>query len=84
MIYLPKYYNPEVRESVERLSKFHDLVRLGDLVWACFVVSTGDEVGKLAYGTGSIRHPHQLLQTGKSRATPSTASVKLYESLAGG
>ncbi len=55
MIYLPKYYNPEVRESVERLSKTHDLVRLGDLVTqGVLSVSTGDEVGKLAYGTGSI------------------------------
>lgn len=55
MIYLPKYYNPEVRASVEALEETHELVRLGDLADSGAVeVSTGHEVGKLAYGTGSI------------------------------
>ncbi|MGQ4598143.1 N-6 DNA methylase [Nocardia sp. R6R-6] len=55
MIYLPKYYNPEVKASVDALADTHDLVRLGDLVADGVIdVSTGDEVGKLAYGTGSI------------------------------
>ncbi|WP_418344863.1 N-6 DNA methylase [Rhodococcus pyridinivorans] len=54
-IYLPKYYNPEVQDSVQALSKTHDLLRLGDLVeQKAIAVSTGDEVGKLAYGTGTI------------------------------
>lgn len=55
MIYLPKYYNPEVQDSINALSETHDLLRLGDLVDAHKItVSTGHEVGKLAYGTGSI------------------------------
>lgn len=54
-IYLPKYYNPEVRKSVQALSATHDLILLGDLVDGGVVrVDTGDEVGKLAYGTGLI------------------------------
>lgn len=55
LIYLPKYYNPEVQASIESLSNTHDLLRLGDLAQAGVIeVSTGNEVGKLAYGTGSI------------------------------
>lgn len=55
LIYLPKYYNPEVQASIESLSKTHELLRLGDLAQAGVIeVSTGHEVGKLAYGTGSI------------------------------
>jgi putative N-6 DNA methylase len=55
MIYLPKYYNPELKQSIESLSSTHELLRLGDLVdEGVLSVSTGDEVGKLAYGTGNI------------------------------
>lgn len=55
MIYLPKYYNPEVEASLEALSETHELVSLGDLADEGVVeVATGHEVGKLAYGTGSI------------------------------
>lgn len=54
-IYLPKYYNPEIEASLTTLSKTHTLIRLGDLVESGYLlVSTGDEVGKLAYGTGGI------------------------------
>ena len=55
MIYLPKYYNPELREAIEALSETHDLVEMGDLAdQGVISVGTGDEVGKLAYGTGPI------------------------------
>ncbi len=55
MIYLPKYYNPELKQSIESLSSTHELLRLGDLVdEGVLSVSTGNEVGKLAYGTGNI------------------------------
>jgi len=54
-IYLPKYYNPEIVASLERLSPTHDLCVLGDLVKKKQIsISTGHEVGKLAYGTGTI------------------------------
>ena len=51
----PRYYDPEVISELESLSDTHDLIRLGDLVAdEDLKVSTGDEVGKLAYGTGPI------------------------------
>ena len=54
-IFLPKYYNPELAAAVVDLAETHDLVRLGDLAdEGVLRVDTGDEVGKLAYGGGSI------------------------------
>ena len=54
-IYLPIYYNPEITEQLAGLRSDYELIRFGDLVQAGIVsVSTGDEVGKLAYGTGQI------------------------------
>lgn len=54
-IYLPKYYNPELKQRLDALSDTHELIRLGDLAEeGVIAVGTGHEVGKLAYGTGSI------------------------------
>lgn len=54
-IYLPIYYNPEIKDKLESLKKDYELVVLGDLIKDGVIsVSTGDEVGKLAYGTGTI------------------------------
>ncbi len=54
-IYLPKYYNPEVTEKLESLKLTHDLLVFGDLIKSRVLsLSTGHEVGKLAYGTGHI------------------------------
>jgi hypothetical protein len=54
-IYLPRYYNPEISARLEQLVTTHDLVLLGDLIKKKQVeVSTGDEIGKMAYGTGAI------------------------------
>ena len=54
-IYLPIYYNPEIRENLNGLKKEYDLITIGKLVEDKLVeISTGDEVGKLAYGTGQI------------------------------
>lgn len=54
-IYLPKYYNPEIAGDLEKLSATHDLINLGSLVKQKIVsLATGDEVGKLAYGTGPV------------------------------
>jgi type I restriction enzyme M protein len=51
----PRYYSPEAEQELEQLADTHELVKLGDLVTAGeLVIQTGDEVGKLAYGTGSI------------------------------
>ena len=54
-IYLPKYYNPEVKQKLDSLADSHDIIRLGDLIEnGTLTISTGHEVGKLAYGTGPI------------------------------
>ncbi len=51
----PRYYDPEIEADLERLSRTHRLLRFGALVEQGFLtVATGDEVGKLAYGTGDV------------------------------
>ena len=54
-IYIPKYYDPAVIEGVERLKKSHEVIRVDELIRRGWLsVSTGDEIGKAAYGTGDI------------------------------
>ena len=54
-IYLPIYYNPEITEQLDRLKEKYDLITVGELEEKGLIsISTGDEVGKLAYGTGQI------------------------------
>lgn len=51
----PRYHDPEMNADVQALSRTHELVRIRDLVDSGVLsFGTGDEVGKLAYGTGSI------------------------------
>jgi type I restriction enzyme M protein len=51
----PRYYDPEVKSQLSRLAHTHNLVRVGDLVRdGLLTIQTGDEVGKLTYGTGEI------------------------------
>ena len=51
----PRYYNPELDNEIQALAETHTLVRLGDLLKDnTLEIATGDEVGKLAYGTGEI------------------------------
>ena len=54
-ILVPKYYDPEIEDQLRRLESTHYLVTVDDLVEQKKVsVSTGVEIGKMAYGTGSI------------------------------
>lgn len=54
-ILAPRYYNPDVAGELQLLSQTHDLIRLGDLIDAGLVrITTGHEIGKLAYGSGPI------------------------------
>ena len=54
-IYLPIYYNPEIQKQLNSLGEKYNLVKISDLVdKELIAISTGDEVGKLAYGTGQI------------------------------
>lgn len=54
-ILVPKYYNPEIDRNLKALESTHDLLSLGSLVDAGIVsIATGIEIGKMAYGTGTI------------------------------
>ncbi|MDQ7979139.1 hypothetical protein QYH69_17965 [Paraburkholderia sp. SARCC-3016] len=54
-IYIPKYYNPQLVAEANALSTTHDCVAISELIDAgLLTVSTGDEIGKAAYGTGDI------------------------------
>jgi len=51
----PHYYDPKVDQELSTLETTHDLVRFDQLVKEGILsVATGDELGKLAYGTGEI------------------------------
>lgn len=54
-IFLPKYYDPEITKTLSALSVSCDLHSVGDLEKNGHIeMSTGDEIGKMAYGTGNI------------------------------
>jgi type I restriction enzyme M protein len=51
----PRYYDPQAEEELHGLEKTHSLLIFSDLVkQGTISLTTGDEVGKLAYGTGTI------------------------------
>jgi type I restriction enzyme M protein len=51
----PRYYDPELDAELDSLSETHTLHKFGDLVeQGTLQITTGDEVGKLAYGTGEV------------------------------
>ena len=54
-ILVPKYYNQEIEAALRRLSSTHDIISIGELhKKGILSVDTGVEIGKMAYGTGSI------------------------------
>jgi type I restriction enzyme M protein len=54
-ILVPKYYNPEVDADLSKLKNTHDLIPLETfLKEGALSVTTGIEIGKMAYGTGKI------------------------------
>jgi len=54
-IFIPKYYDPEISAELEPLKATHNLTSVEQLVKGGILsISTGVEVGKLLYGTGSI------------------------------
>lgn len=51
----PRYYDPQVNENLISLENTHTLLIFGQLVKdGVLKITTGDELGKLAYGTGDI------------------------------
>jgi len=55
-ILAPRYYNPDVDAELSLLRDTHDMVKIKELVSSGVleVATGGDEVGKLAYGSGSV------------------------------
>lgn len=54
-ILIPKYYDPTIKQDLENKSSTHELVSIEDMIAGGEIsLATGDEIGKLAYGTGSI------------------------------
>jgi type I restriction enzyme M protein len=54
-IFIPKYYDPEISDELERMRATHEIYEMADLIKDRVVsVATGHEIGKLAYGTGPI------------------------------
>lgn len=54
-VYLPKYYNPEIRKRLDCLSKTHNLISIQKLVDdEVLKINTGSEVKKENYGSGPI------------------------------
>ncbi len=54
-IYIPKFYNPDIEKELKKLEGTNTLKSIKNLVDENLLsISTGDEIGKMAYGTGSI------------------------------
>jgi type I restriction enzyme M protein len=54
-IFIPKYYNPGIRQALQDMKGGYELRSIGELeAEGILSLSTGIEVGKLAYGTGDI------------------------------
>lgn len=54
-IYIPKYYDPKIQEDIEQLRADHEIVSLESLIDSGVLeVTSGNEIGKMAYGTGNI------------------------------
>jgi type I restriction enzyme M protein len=55
LVLAPRYYNPEPRLFLEKLSRTHDLLTVRELVDRGYLsITTGDEPGKLTYSTGDV------------------------------
>lgn len=51
----PRYYDPQAEEDLQGLENTHNLLPISQLLAGSFIsITTGDEIGKLSYGTGPI------------------------------
>ena len=54
-VLVPRYYDPSIEEALSRFGTACDLVSIGELrATGALALGTGDEVGKLAYGSGPV------------------------------
>jgi type I restriction enzyme M protein len=55
LVLAPRFYDPEPIQAMRSLRETHDFYKIGDLVASGLLsITTGDELGKLAYGSGDI------------------------------
>lgn len=84
-ILAPHYYNPTAISELFYLQESHDFISMGELISAGMIeVSSGDEVGKLAYGTGNIPFVRTSdISNWEIKADPKhSVSEEIYQSLA--
>ena len=80
----PRYYDPELKAALDGMSDSHDLITVGDLIQQnVLAIRSGNEVGKLAYGTGDIPFVRTSdLSNWEIKASPKhRVSRNLYDSL---
>jgi hypothetical protein len=54
-IFIPKYYDPKIQDELFKIENHCELLSMGDLKKRGIInYYTGDEIGKMAYGTGDI------------------------------
>jgi hypothetical protein len=54
-ILVPRYYDPELKADIEAMANSHELVTIRQLTDSGQLsITTGHEVGKMAYGTGPV------------------------------
>lgn len=83
-ILVPKYYDPELAAQVRTLETTHEMPALGEFIQSGAVtITTGIEVGKMAYGTGPVPFIRTSdLSNWELKADPKHGvSVELYEAL---
>lgn len=83
-IFIPKYYDPDIERDLTALAESHELITISELIARGILsLSTGDEVGKLAYGTGEIPFIRTSdLANWELKLDPKQGvSVELWESL---
>lgn len=83
-ILCPRYYDPQAEQDLEALHGTHDVYVFGILVSKGILsLSTGHEIGKLAYGTGTIPFIRTSdMSNWELKADPKHGvSEEIYESL---
>jgi len=80
----PRYYDPQAEEELSRLERTHTLLTFSKLVAEGVIsITTGNEIGKLAYGTGNIPFIRTSdISNWELKADPKhSVSRKIYEGL---
>ncbi|MCT7987249.1 N-6 DNA methylase [Laspinema olomoucense] len=84
-ILAPHYYNPAAISDLFYLQESHEFISMGELISTGMIeVSSGDEVGKVAYGTGNIPFIRTSdISNWEIKADPKhSVSEEIYQSLA--